>query len=446
MFDPTIIKNEFLGLVGFRQTNDPDFQKLAGNLIYTGQNTLINHPLINAENLEMTAKQFAEYNYPQWVNITPYIVGDRVKNLGIIYEAITNNTGQDPVTSPLAWEVIDLFSLYLQDIIESTAEQVVNDMFNEKRESLKTKTLISSMRFYEGPGNLNDKILNTGKLVGVMIEMKHSQNLVNIIERIGLQLSGAANNIPIYIFHSSQPEAIQTILINQTVSNGFQWHNPSAKIKLHNLNQAYDTGGYFFIMYDQNNIGGNMAINKRMNFHLQPCGSCSAYNHEAFTKITKFTSVRSCHVDLGDRVTNGALDPLGIDLWDIEKTKFDLDYNWGLNFDFTIRCDLTEFIVRQKDVFAYALRDNVIVRLLDNMVNSTRQNNIDTKVSQMAQIALSDQKLGGGGLRHEADESIDAINFEVSNLDSVCMPCAQEGGIKVKSFSLQHGRNNLTGR
>lgn len=437
MFDATIIKQEFEGLVGLRQVDDPDFTQLNSSLLYNGNNVLINHPLINIENISLTAKQFSNYFYPNWVVLTPYLVGERVKDGSDFYVAINPSVGLQPSISPLDWSLLDLMSLYLEDIFTTTYEEVVNEMFNIKRGIEKTKTLINSLRFYEGAGNLNDKILNEGRLVGVMIELKYSQNLVAVIERIGLQLTTVVNPVPIYIYHSSKPTPIMTISVNQTVAGGFQWHNPVQKIKLHNLNQSYDTGGYFFIMYDQSNIGGAMAINKRMDFHLAPCGSCSPYNGLAFQKLTQFISIRACHVDNYDRVTAGVSDIAGIDLWNIEKTKFDFSFNWGLNFDITVRCDVTEFIVRQKDVFAYALRDNIIVKLLDNMVNSTRQNGIDTKVSQMAQIALSSERLGGGGLRDKAIKQISTVNFELSNLDSVCMPCSKLGGISVKSFSLQ---------
>ncbi len=445
MFDPKIIKEEFLGLVGLRQTQDPNFSQLSSDLLYTGDNMLLNHPLINPENLEMVAKDFSNYEYSAWSNLTDYKIGNRVKETGVVYEAIADNTDKAPAAEPTFWKIINLVSLYLEDIFNTTAEDVVVNMFNLKRDVQKTKTLISSMRFYEGAGNINDKIINEGKLVGVMIELRHSQNLVAVVERIGVQLSALAVDIPMYVYHSSQPKPIQTFTFNQTVAGGFQWVNPAQKIKLHHLNNLYDAGGYFFIMYDQNQLDGAMAINKRMSFNI-PCPSCSMYNFNVFERISRYMSIRACSIPASVRVLDGELDVDGTDLWNLERTQFDYDRNWGLNFDFTVRCDATDFIVRQKDVFADALRDNILVRLLDTMVNSTRVNGIKEKVQAMANIALSAEKLGGGGLRDKAIYSVKNLNFELSDLDNVCMPCSQEGGIRVKSYGLQMHGNNLTGQ
>lgn len=444
MFDPKIIREEFMGLVGLRQTDNPSFSKLSDALLYTGDNQLLNHPLINAENIELLAKDFSSYDYPVWDDVTEFVTGDRVLESSIVYEATSDNVDSQPSTSPLSWKVINLVSLYLEDIFASSAESLITDMFNMKRDVERTKTLISSMRFYEGAGNLNDKIFNNGRLVGVMLELKHSQNLVAIVERIGTQFTVADDAIPIYIYHSSQPKPIQTIEFNQTVAGGFQWTNPASKIKLHSLNQQYDAGGFFFIMYDQNNMGGGMAINKRMNFDVA-CQSCSTYNYNTFQRISKYLAVRACSVDPTVRVQDGELDINGIDMWNIEKTRFDYDVNYGLNFDFTVRCDITDFIVRQKDVFGDALRDKIFVNLLEVMVNSTRQNRIENTVGQMANNALASSKLGGGGAREKSEYTIKNIDFEISHLDSVCMPCRNDTGIKIKSFGLQTRGNNLTG-
>lgn len=453
MFDPTIIQNEFLGLVGLRQTNDPDFPQLAPDLLYNGDNELLNHPLLNIENISMNAKNFSDYAYPAWSNVTNYKVGNKVKVDSVIYEAIQDNVGQDPTTiDSTYWIVVDYLSEYLLDIFNSEAKQLVQSLFDLKRDQKNTKSLIQTMRFYDGAGNLNDKILNQGKLVGVSFELVYTQNLVAIIERIGLQLTGSAADVPFYVYHSSQAKPIATFTVNQTGAWGFQWHTPATKIKMHSLNNSYDSGGLFFIMYDQNNIGGRMAINRRMNFHLGPCAGCGPYNFIAYQRISRFLAMKAVQVDAVNRVRfddeagEFVADPNGVDMWSIDNTTLALDTNWGLNFDVTVRCDLTEFLVAQKDVFANALSDAITVRLLNDMINSTSKNGINTQTRTLAEKALGSISLGGGGLRDKATYSLKQINFEIAELDQVCMPCDKKGGIRVTSFGLQSHGNNLTGR
>lgn len=436
MFDPKIIKQEFSNLVGFRQNNDPAYPAFAEELVYNGDNTLIEHPLINIENIASTAKNYAKVAYPVFSSATQYEKSVSVTYNNKTYQAITTPPVGTLPTDVNFWQQIDPINIYLKDIVQSCSEDVVTDMLNAKRDVHRTKTLIQSMRFYEGAGSLQDRIINNGKLVGVRIDLLHSTNLVAIVERIGLQLS-SDSTITLYVFHSSQPEAITTIEFVHNVPGGFKWITPAKKIALHNLNNQYDAGGSFYIMYNQNELSAQ-AINKRMDFHAPPCSWCSTYNVTTFAKFSKYLSVRAVHIDQTDRVDlDGTPNIDGVGLFNTDKIKFDLSTNWGLNFDFTIRCDITDFIVRQKDIFADALKAGVIVRLLSGMVNSTRQNGIETIVAQKAQIELSDTKLGGGGMRQKYLDAIRSIDFELSALDQVCMPCNSGPGIKVRAMGLQ---------
>lgn len=438
MFEPSIIKPAFRGLVGLNQTDHPDYPTVSPILTYTGSNIEINHPLITIENLYMTAKNYGSFTYPAYAPATEYSRGEKVSSGGSVYESLVNgNTGNDPAASPDHWEAVDLFNLYLERIFDSAAEELVNDVMMAKKGRREAKTLLSQMRFYEGYGNLDDLIVNENKLVGVMIELKKSQNLVAVVEQIGLQLTDLNPEMKLYVYNSSQKDPIATLTLNHSKPGSFQWHTPDELPILHYLTNDYDAGSAFFIMYDQRALVGQ-AVKRDMNFHLPPCGGCSGYNLGAYQKLTKYVYIRSCSVAQADRSGIGAIgDP--DTLWDIRSTSFDTNTNWGLNFDFTIRCDLSAFIVKQKKSFAFALRDKITVKLLEHMVFATRVNIIDEKTRMMANTALVAIAQGGQGLRDKAIESMKSVDFDVSNLDETCMPCNNSAGITVGSFRLSHG-------
>lgn len=428
MFDQKRIKEAFSGLVGLRQNDNPAFGQLSPSLLYNGDNVLINHALINIENLDMTARNYSKYIFPAYNALTAYAAGVRVTYNLVSYESLQATTGDVPNVSPTFWKVLNLLDLFLQDVFESAAEDTVNEVFNRKKIEGQTKALISSLRFYEGVGSFNDLIINEGDLVGVQIKLLYNQNMSAILEQIGIQLTVANPTLKFYLYHSSQLAPLTTITVNHTKVSSFQWHE--AVQKLHYLSADYDAGGVFFLMYAQDELLGQ-AIKKQMNFHVPPCGYCNAYNTNTFNLYSKYMLINSVRVRAADRN--------GINMWDVTKTQYTPDNNWGLNFQFTVRCDVTNFLIQNKDVFRYAMRDMVTKKLLETMANSTRQNNLQTKLDVLARNELMATYAGGMGFMKQLDDQLKSVNFEFSALDDVCMPCSQKGGLRYGTASLSGG-------
>lgn len=429
MFDAKRIKEEFATLVGFRQNENPDFLPLSPSLVYNGDNTLIQHPLVTIENMDMLAKNFGKYVFPTYSALTTYDIGAKVTFNSINYESlVAANLGNQPDTNPAAWQVLNLLDTFLQDVFSNAAEDTVNDVVTRKRIDTQTKTLMASKRFFEGVGNMTDMIINQDDLVGVQIKLLYRNNILAVIEQIGIQLSAAQNPVKFYIYHSSNFEPIATIQKDHTKMMSFQWHE--AKLKLQYISADLDAGGVFFIMYDQSELTGQ-AIRKQHNFHLPPCGWCNNSDIATFNLYSKYIVMNSCRVKAADRN--------GINLWDITKTQYTPDTNWGLNFTMTIRCDITDFLIQNKDVFRYAMRDTVTKKLLEMMANTTRQNVAQGKVDVLARNELMASYAGGMGFMKQWEDQMKAVNFEVSALDDVCMPCNNKTGLRFGTASLSMG-------
>jgi hypothetical protein len=433
MFDHNKIIEAFTPLVGMRQNNNPEFTQIPPSITYNGSNLLIDHPLLNIENIDMTARNYGKYQYPAYNPLTAYTTGVRVTYNDINYEAIDDSTGQQPDSSPDYWQVLDLLSQFLTDIWASAAVDTVNNMFNIKRIAGQSKTLLSSMKAFEGAGTITDRIINEGNLVGISIKLLSKQNLLAVIDQIGIQLSAPVPNLKFYVYHSSQLEPIATITVNHTKQTSFQWHN--VNLKLHYLSEEYDTDGLFFIMYDQNELGAAQAIKKQHNFHLPPCAYCNSYNVTAFNSYSKYVKINSVRVKAADRNLDDDLN-----LWDITKTQTTPDNNNGMNFSITAKCDLTDFIVRQREVFQYAMRDVVTEKILEVMSSTTRQNVAQGKLDVLARNELMSQSAGGMGFRDKVKQQLKAIDFEISALDDLCMPCNKKSGLGYGTSSLSFGR------
>ncbi len=432
MYQNDRIIEAFRTLAGFRQSDNPNFPTLASDLLYDGENVLIQHPLLNIENIDMAARNYSQFNFPAYVALTEYNTGDRIKEAGIVYESIIDdNTGNTPATSPLAWKVVNLLSLYLEDVFRNAAEDTVNEVFVEKKLNRQTKSLLQSVRLYEGVGVMTDTVINEGDLVGVQIQLLRKNNILAIVEQIGLQLTQAQELI-LYLYHSSQVEPIGTATVNHTKVISFQWHE--LKWKLNYLTDFQDAGGTFFIMYDQNDLVGS-AVKKQYNFHLAPCAWCSTYNVQTYQLYSKYMFMQCVRVKAADR--NAVND---IYLWDLRKTQLMSDNNFGMNFQVTLRCDITDFLIQQKDVFQYAFRDMVTKKLLEGISNSTRQNGAQEKSATLARNELMGTFAGGMGFQKKLSDQLKAVDFEISTLDDLCMPCNKKGGLAYGTATISKGR------
>lgn len=428
MFNFNTIQSEFIGLVGLRQNDNPDFAQLSSDLIYTGTNLLAHHPLLNIENIDMSARNYGFYNFPLWVIGTNYTLGQRIIYNDIVYECLVDNIGLQPDNNSTEWELINLLSLYLEDTLQNAITDTVNRVMQEKKINRQTKTLLQNQKLTTGSGSLSDYITNEGDLVGMEIKLLHRENIKAVINKIGLQVSQANPSMKFHVYHSSQLEPITTLTFNHAKAISFGWNDSNLELNFNSL--SHDVGGVFYLMYDQTELIGS-AIKKKHNWQMTPCRYCNRSEVDYFNKYTKYMALRSVRVkSINRNATNNQY------LWDLEKTEYVPDNNFGLNLEWTIRCDITQFIVHQKDIFQYALRDVWIKKLLEELANSTRQNVVQEKVALLARAELQSKEVGGMGFDEKVEKQLQDVDFEMSNLDSTCMPCNTKGGMKVGSLGL----------
>ncbi len=426
MFDPSQVEPEIMSLAGLRQTDNPDFPELPSDILYDGTNLLINHPLLNIENLDLSSQNYALFNFPAYVAGTTYATGARIKDVGIVYDSLQDgNIGNTPASSPTFWVVVDLIGLYLEDIFRTVASETVNSVLNIKKANQNTKTLLQNLRLTNGVGGFSNTIVSEGSLVGIEVLLKRNQNISAVLNRIAFQFNQPQTDLPIYIYHSSQLDPVYETTITYNGNGGSEWKAINENLTY--LSSLHDSGGVWYVMYDQDDVVGS-AIKKVHNFDKPPCGYCDKREVNNFNLYSKYLYIRTVEVKTG--VRNGT------DMWDVSDNTYVPDNNFGMNFEFTVKCDLTEFIIQQKIVFNYAFRDMVVVKLLEQLANNARQNTIQEKVMILARNELKSSEANGMGLREVLDKQIKNTNFEISSLDDQCMPCDNKAGIRLKSAGL----------
>lgn len=429
MFNYNSIQTAFKGLVGLRQNNNPEFPQLFDSLIYDGSNLLVHHPLLSIENIDMSARNYAFYQFDAWDNLTNYVVDDRIRYTDDkVYEAIQANVGSQPDTNPLDWSEVNLLSLYLEDTYNNSVNETVNEVFQKKKLNRQTKTLLQNQKLTTGSGSLSDYITNEGDLVGIEIKLLHRENIKAVINKIGLQVSQANPTMKFYVYHSSQLEPLTTITVDHQKAISFGWNEVDLELNFNSI--SHDVGGVFYLMYDQSELVGS-AIKKSHNWHLAPCRYCNRADVDYFNKYSKYLYLRTVRVKAANRNTTNSQY-----LWDLKLTEYVPDNNFGLNLEWTIQCDITQFIVDQKSVFSFAVRDMWVKKLLEELSNSTRQNIVNEKVALQARAELQTQSVGGMGFADKVERQLKEVDFEISNLDATCMPCNTKGGMRIGSIGL----------
>ena len=378
MFNPTIIQTCMTSLIGWRNDANTSVPQITNTALLTSNSGLFYndfHPLLLIEN-------------------------------------ISNTLPED--------KTIDN---YLTEKVNSGINKALTKVVLEKKLNESTKTLLNSSKLFDGIGRFQDTIVSNGRFVGVEVEIFPSYGAKVIIDKIGLQFTSAQTNLPIYIFHTSQIDPIKTVTATTTKANSLEWLTLSESIDFSYLSNSYDSGGMFYIGYFQDNINGQ-AIKKDFNFIDGPCNTCRGGANLMKVWNERLNFVRIVPVE----VSSGNLN--GTQMFDYTKRKYVSTNNFGLNFGVTVQCDISEYLCEQKMILTDLIGKQVAVDILNDMKHSTRLNRIANVSQNMIIRDLEgDRETFEPGLAKRLSDSVKAVDFDFSKIDSPCLPCNKKFGI-----------------
>ena len=422
------------GLVGFRQTGDYDYPLIESDLLVSDSGNYFNsHPLINTPNLHAIAPNWDDWTFPSYDVARTYAKGDTANEGGIRYvSAVDNNIG-NPVTDANFWQPFPggagegqsiLFSKWLREIVEEGQSELINKILTLKKLNKNVKSPLNDIDLFRGAGRLTDLIINQGDFVGFEIRFNNWKGLKLSFTRIGTQFNANIDPLTVYVFHSSSETAIATASISYNSAINFQWTSSDIQVKYDS--GQYETGGIFYIGYFQDDLGSVQAINKSIDFNKQLCYTCNADNrftNEYRRQYSRFITVNPIRVPSGD--LNGT------DYWlDPSKVNYLSNRNWGLNLTLKVDCDMSDQICRQQQPIAEPLQKFVQMKLLRQMVNSTRKNGIQQIDKERAAFEL-DANENPMGLAGQLKDSLKALEFDLSDMNSACLPDSTRG-IKIR--------------
>lgn len=414
MYDITTILAELMPLIGWRNSVNTSVPRLGADLLISNSGAYYNdaHPLITPENMYASCPDFDNFPAVAYSALTTYKKGDLCRHDQTVFISLENgNIGNDPTTSS-KWET--LFSDFTRSLTQNGIIALVDSVLLNKRISRSTKGLLQSLLIFDGSGSYNDTVIKQGRFVGFEITIRSYDSMQVVADEIGFQFT-EVNELPIYLFHSSQKEALATFNLTTTKAGSFQWFKVTDFIMNFCKTGKNDAGGQFYIGYFEDDLTGQ-AIRKDYWFNKAPCGTCisQTYNKRAFEEWNKYVMITP--VAIGSGYLNGTQLP------DVEHAEFEYNNNYGMNLRLSVRCDYTDLLVANKNIFRPALQKMVAMKVLRQIAFTTRIDRIAETTRNSALLELKgDPEARITGLEKELDKEIIALEMDFSGFNSPCL-------------------------
>ena len=387
------------------------------------------HPLVTLANLRAVMPDDWGFQYPEFVSGQMYPEGAKVKH-GNAYWIAGITTGQEPGTGD-DWKAYDILSDFLLRLTRNGIHTAVQHFLQGKEIARETKTLVERRTFFDGAARLKATIDNAGRIVGMEIVPVRALGVTTKIERIGLQMMGGTGAVTLYLFHTSQVKPVKTVVLNYTnTSGGFQWFTLD-DFYLPYLGADTDAGGAWYLCYNQADLpDGMQALNVSKDWSSEPCQTCLGGSIEGWKQITKYLQVSPFAV----RAPQGfKSEP---EMFDVGRVAYTNTMNYGINAEISVGCDLSDFIISQRAVFASVVQKQVAVDALRTMAMNPdiRVNRHQVNVTR-DQILYEVDGIAQGrpsGLAYELAQAYKALAIDTQGLDRVCL-CENNHGVKYRS-------------
>lgn len=429
------IQDALLHVCGWEQSYNPkeaidsDLTRSESGLMFQGA-----HPLLTLDTMRAIMPDDWGYQYPEWNSRETYSAGTIVQydlngnDDELYWESIRdNNTNEIPGESVLFWKPYNILSDYLERVTRNGIATAIQTFTQIKQLDKETRNLLERRTFFDGAGRIRATLQNTHKLVGFEIVPVRALGVTAKIEKIGLQMTGGTGIVKMYLFHSSQIDPIKTFDLDFQVKNGgFQWFTLEDCF-LPYISKDNNSGGSWFLCYNQDELPQGMeAINVSKDWSREPCGTCNIGSVEVWRELTKYLQVTPFMYNAPETFAEYP------ELWDIAYTMYTNTQNYGLNCEITVGCDLTDFIISQRQIFQDVIQKQVAVIALRALamnpnVRVNRYQSNATRTDILYELDGNTSGVRPGGLGYQLKKAYEALKLDTQGLDRVCLSCNNRG-------------------
>ena len=309
----------------------------------------------------------------------------------------------------------------LSDFLDQKETEAITQLLNDivvKKELANFGKDVVNNTVVANPGGYGQTHINEGRFVGVRFAMHEEVGLRAVINRIALHATAAQTDLTIYLYHSHQAAAVATYTFNSTQANAQTWQSIEQAI---NYDNGTIVGGEWFIGYYQDDLAGNAIKYNKLNWKTGYCNTCDGGRKTAhYQKLAKHVSMSAFYVPAS------ALDA-GRNMFDPEDVIYTHTETYGLNFNVSIRCNLTQYLKDNKFAFKTAVGKKVAVSILEMIKFSGQINHVEENLKALIIRDLEgDDVTQAQPLINQLADTIEALNMDMGNLASECLPCARK--------------------
>ncbi len=309
---------------------------------------------------------------------------------------------------------------YLRRVETASIRQMLNDLQAIKKLRHAGQDLVKNNLIYDQILK-NKPIVNEGRFVGV--EFCLDANSIGIracINRFGLYLTAAETNLTIYLFNSLQEDVVQTFAFNSTKSNSFTWLNELINIDY--SDGSDNEGGVWYLGYYQKDLSGQAISYEALNWKNGYCHKCdNGRRSSMFNSIAKHLSMSPFYVP------SSAL-PLDGILFDHNDIIYTPTTNYGLNFNISIKCVLTQFWIDNRAEMVNAIGTSVALRIMMDMKASVQISSTEQHIHRLVTHDLEgDVQTKMRPFSEKRKSALKGTMLDQANINNVCLPCAKKG-------------------
>ena len=424
------IQEGLLHLIGWRQSYDASDGVISEALTQSESGLYYQdaHPLLTLQNLQSIAPDFSNISYPAHSTEETYAKGVVVTDSDKHYKSLKAVPENIQITDTEYWIETNPFSEWLETKTKACITKAISCYVNEKVAKGTYKTLCEKKTLFDGTGRIYDTIKNKNNLVGFEIVPIRAKGVTTKINRIGLQFS-EPGDYTILVIHSSLMEPYYQETFTKRIGNNIEWFTPSQELYLPYETDEIDAGGSWYICYVQSQLPtGSQAIRKSRDWSKGPCNECSRHEYETWRIWSKYLEVHPFYV-------NEELVPVvdeQVQLWDVENNLYDYSTNYGLNLDITVACDMTDFIIEQRQMFTDYLSKSLAIDFLREFaynpnVRTNRHSINASRPDILYEIDGDSSSMKKSGLSYQLELASKAIQVSTEGVDRVCLPCVNHG-------------------
>ena len=158
---------------------------------------------------------------------------------------------------------------------------------------------------------------------------------------------------------------------------------------------------------------------------MEPCQTCLGGSIESWRQMTKYLQVSPFGIHA----------PLDFhdypEMFDIELIGYTNTMNYGMNVEISVGCDLTDFIISQRQIFATVIQKQVAANVLRTIAMNpdVRVNRNQVNVTRDELLYELDGAPTGraSGLGYELKQAYAALSIDTRGLDRICLQCNNHG-------------------